>query len=275
MALIERTAYPSFGPVPSPKELAEFYTPTSEEARFAEGSSRGRDSMLGFLVMLKGFQRLGYFPSPEAVVSHVRSRLGLGPEAPAVPPPRSRACYREAIRGHLGVRAYGDRARRTATEAAAGAALTLDDPADLVNVAIEELAKERFELPAFSRLDRLARHVRHAVNARLFARVDGTLAPRGREMLDDLLEADRAGRSDLNVLKALPKGPTVKNLGELQQRLLWLESFGDTGRLLEGITNQKATHLAAQARALDAAKLKGFGAEKRRVMLVCLIHRRG
>lgn len=149
-----------------------------------------------------------------------------------------------------------------AAEAAAEAALTMDDPADLINVAVEELVKERFELPAFSALDRLARHVRHEVNARLFGRIDG------------LLEADGRGRSDLNVLKALPKSPTARNLGELQERLLWLMAFEETERLLEGIANRKVTHLlAAQARALDAAELKGIGPEKRRAMLVCLIHR--
>ena len=192
MALIERTAYPSFGPDPSPKDLAEFYTPTSEETRFAKAATRGGTPVLGFLVMLKGFQRLGYFPRPEevpeAIVTHLRHRLRLDPGVRAAPPLRSSARYREAIRGHLGVKAYGDEARRTATEAVAGAALAMDDPADLVNVAIEEFAKARFELPAFSTLDRLVRHVRYMVNARLFARVDGMLATGGRESLDRLLE---------------------------------------------------------------------------------------
>ena len=278
MAAIERTAYPHFKGHPSDADLARLYTPTLRELDLARRATRGGESQqLTFLVMLKSFQRLGYFPKPEevpeALVLHIRSRLGLGPEAKPVPSRRSGARYRNVIRRHLGVRAYGDNARRTAAEALAEAALTMDDPADLVNVAIEELVKERFELPAFSTLDRLARHVRYAVNARLFGRVDGLLAPRGRERLDGLLEADRRGRSDLNALKAPPKSPTVKNLGELQERLLWLESFGNTQGLLEGTTNAKVTHLAAQARALDAAELKGIGPEKRRAMLVCLVHR--
>ena len=35
----------------------------------------------------------------------------------------------------------------------------MDDPADLINVALEELAKERFELPPFATLDKAAHHV--------------------------------------------------------------------------------------------------------------------
>ena len=90
--------------------------------------------------------------------------------------------------------AFGDDARRVAAEAIAGAALTMDEPTDLVNVTVEELVKERFELPAFSTLDRLARKVRQAVNSRLFSRVDGALSDAGRAKLDALLEADAGGR---------------------------------------------------------------------------------
>lgn len=41
----------------------------------------------------------------------------------------------------------------------------------LINVAIEELVRQRYELPAFSTLDRLACHIRSIVNTRLFRRV--------------------------------------------------------------------------------------------------------
>jgi TnpA family transposase len=227
--------------------------------------------------MLKGFQRLGRFPRPEevpeAVVAHLRSRLGLEADARAVAPPRSRQRYRDAIREHLGVRPFGDEGRRVAAQAVADAALSMDDPADLVNVAIEELVKERFELPAFSTLDRLVRKVRYAANARLLSRVDEALTEAEKSRLETLLETDAVGRSDLNLLKASPKSATRKNLGELQETPLWMESFGDTARLLYGIPDQKVAHLAAQARALDASELRKVGEERRRAMLVCLIHR--
>lgn len=278
MALIERTAYPRFSPRPSAGELARLYTPTLLELDLARRATRGGQAQqLAFLVMLKGFQRLGYFPKtaevPGAVVDHLRSRLGLAEEVSASPPARSRQRYRDAIRAHLGVEAFGDDARRVAAEAVAGAALAMDEPAVLVNVAVEELVKERFGLPAFSTLDRLTRKVRHAANARLFSRVDGGLSEAGRARLDALLEADAGGRSDLGVLKAPPKSATRKNLSELRESLLWMESLGDTRLLLSGIPNQKVAHLAAQTRALDASELKKVGPERRRAMLVCLIQR--
>ncbi|MDN5697933.1 MAG: DUF4158 domain-containing protein, partial [Rubrobacter sp.] len=243
----------------------------------ARSVTRGGDNELAFLVLLKSFQRLGYFPTlaevPEPVVLHVRSCLGVGSDAQVVPPRRSRQRYRDAIRGHLGVRAFGNAARHVAAQAVAEAARTMDEPADLINVSIEELIKERFELPVFATLDRLARHARHAVNSRLFAGIDERLADSTRHLLDSLLEPGTSRRSDLNTLKAVPRSATRKNLKELQERLLWLELLADTSLLLEGIPNQKIANLAAQARALDASELKKVSGQRRKAMLVCLIHR--
>lgn len=278
MASVERTAYPRFGRNPSKSELTRLYTPTLRELELARRATRGNEQRaLVFLAMLKSFQRLGYFPKPgevpEAVLSQIGSRLDLNHDLSSAPPLHSRQRYRDIIRQHLRVKPYGDEARRVATEAVTDAASTMDDPADLINVAVEELIKERFELPAFSTLDGIARHVRYAVNSGLFARVNERLPETGKRRLDALLEAGSAGRSDLNVLKATPKSATKKNLGELQERLIWLESLGDTIALLEGIPNQKVAHLAAQARALDASELKKVGPERRRAMLACLVDR--
>ncbi len=156
MASVERTAYPRFKSNPSAPEIARLYTPTLRETDLASRTTRGEDQPLAFLVMLKGFQRLGYFPKsaqvPEAIVSHVRSWLGLRSDASAVPPPRSRQRYRNAIREHLGVESYGDEARRTAAEAVAEAALTMDDSADLINVAIDEMRRPNLDAVPFERV---------------------------------------------------------------------------------------------------------------------------
>lgn len=88
MALIERTAYPRFAPRPPAGELARLYTPTLQELDLARRATRGGEAgQLAFLVMLKGFQRLGYFPKtdavPAAVVAHLRWGLGLMEEVVA------------------------------------------------------------------------------------------------------------------------------------------------------------------------------------------------
>jgi hypothetical protein len=45
------------------------------------------------------------------------------------------------------------------------AAAVMDNPADLINVGIEQLVRDRVELPALATLDRLARRVRTLVRS--------------------------------------------------------------------------------------------------------------
>lgn len=195
MTTIERTAYPRLKPDPSAAELAEVWSPKPEDVELGRTATRGEGQLLGFMLMLGCLRRLGYFPGPgavpEAVVSHIRSRLGLSQEAAPVLPERSLYRYQATIREHLGVEAAGDRARHLAARTMSEATLTMDDPADLFNAAIEELVRERFELPAFTTLDRMARHVRRTVNARMFARVGEGLTEAGGQ--GHLLESPCAG----------------------------------------------------------------------------------
>ena len=63
----------------------------------------------------------------------------------------------------------------------------MSDPADLINVAIEQLIAHRFELPAFQTLDRLVSHVRYGVHQDLYARMTAALSPAEQTRLEALL----------------------------------------------------------------------------------------
>ena len=298
MTAIERTAYPRFRRTLTAEELAAIYAPTPEEIAFATGTARGEGSVLSLLVMLKAFQRLGYFPRPEevpaAVVGHLRICLGVDLEVPAIAPLRSRYRHQQAIRAWLGVTPWGQVARHVATAAGHRAAQVMDNPADLINAVIEELVAARYELPAFSTLDRLVGHVRALVNGHLCTAVLARLSPTWQARLDTLLDTDNPRRrSALNLLKAAPENATLAHLRELQAHLAWLLSFderpaataGDDAadgahgdqdaltveRLLDGITPAKVQHFAAEAKALDADGLRVVGAAKRATLLLCLL----
>ncbi len=172
MASIERTAYQRFKRNPTLKELRDVYSVTPEENQFAHRVAKGAVPVLSLLIMLKSFQRLGYFPRPKdipsGVINHIRACLNLSKDIE--PNFHSKSLYRhqKAIRDYLNVYSYGKYALHIATSAVHKAAQVMDNPADLINVAIEELIKERCELPAFSTLDRLVRRIRTLVNYRLF-----------------------------------------------------------------------------------------------------------
>jgi hypothetical protein len=97
LASIERTAYPRFKRYFTSKELREIYTPTPAEIAFGLSTTQGKVHFLNLMVLLKTFQRLGYFPKftdiPKSLVNHIRFTLGL-PEDISVGYEQSRTMYR-------------------------------------------------------------------------------------------------------------------------------------------------------------------------------------
>jgi hypothetical protein len=59
-------------------------------------------------------------------------------------------------------------------------------PADLINVAVEQLRRHAYELPSFPTLDRMVQRVRTVVHGQLFAQVIGQLTPAAMAHLDHL-----------------------------------------------------------------------------------------
>lgn len=293
ITVISRTAYPQFKRYPSNKELHELYTPTVEEIKFVTSRTRSKTGLLGLMVMLKSFQRLGYFTHPELVpqpiIIHLRTCLRLNYQVSPIPSLRSIRYYQEAIREYLNISSYNNQGQELAAVAIRDAAFVRDHPADLINVAIEELVRQRYELPAFSTLDRLACHIRSIVNSRLFKRVARKLSPTDRQNIDGLLVPDSVedtgdtsprmrfgGRAftnaNLNLLKSPPKSHKLKYIKELQDKFDTMMLVGDAQKLLSFIPATKVKSFAALARTLDISEFNDFRLPKRRTLLLCLLY---
>ena len=152
MASIERTAYPRFKRAVSVRELHEAFTPTADEIAWAREKTRTEEHLLALLVLLKSYQRLGYFPDlsevPLPVVEHIRGLLELKPDVEAVhDSERTAERHRDWVRARLGVTYDPPAAREVAEQAIREAVQAKDNPADLINVALEELVRARLELP--------------------------------------------------------------------------------------------------------------------------------
>jgi hypothetical protein len=72
---IQETAYPRLKNHVSASDLAGIYTPNLNELALAKQMTRGVVAQLGFLILLKVFQRLGYFVPisqvPIAIIEHI------------------------------------------------------------------------------------------------------------------------------------------------------------------------------------------------------------
>ena len=278
MTALNRTAYPYFKQTPDPDELTELYTPTAAELALAKKRVHLVPNRLSFLVLLKSFQRLGYFPHPEViperVITHIREQLRLDASVTALAPENSRYRYHQVIRNYLQVKPYSSVAKQVATRAIEAAVGVMDHPADLINVAVETLVKESYELPAFSTLERLAKHLRAVNHTELYQQVSGQLSQEEQAYLDRLITRPEADvKAMLNRLKAPPKSEKLTHLVQLQQTFDELMSFGDAQRLLAGVNLVKRGHLAAYAKTLDITEFRDINLAKRRTLLLCLLYR--
>src|SRR5256885_7399585 len=87
MTTLHETAYPSLKPDPTPRELAELYTPTKDEQLLAAGIGKRALPRMAALIHLKVFQRLGYFISlaevPPVIREHIAQQVGVVRPPPA------------------------------------------------------------------------------------------------------------------------------------------------------------------------------------------------
>ncbi|WP_346294450.1 DUF4158 domain-containing protein [Sphaerothrix gracilis] len=197
MPTVSDTAYPRLKANPTERELESIYTPTTDEIQLAQQSTKGSTARVGFLILLKTFQRLGYpvliSEVPAAIVQHIvvisqsaitRADL-VGYDTSA-----TRKRHLAIIRNVLNLRPYKLEAQAVMVAAMQFAVISKHDLVDLVNIAIEELVRQRYELPGFSTLLRTARSIRNAANSDIYQRVTESLTAEGKQQIDNLLQVD-------------------------------------------------------------------------------------
>jgi hypothetical protein len=168
---------------------------------------------------------------------------------------------------------FNQKGKNLITQIILESAYRMDNPADLINVAIEELVKEHYELPGFNTLERLVNHLRNEVNQKIFSQVISQLSPEYIERLKDLLENYASvERSPYNDLKKLPKQSTRNHLNDLIVHLIWLETLGEISPYLQGLARTKIKHFTSEAKALSASEMKEMNLPKRLTLLLCLIY---
>ena len=267
MTSIYRTAYPRFHPNQKirAKELEADYSLTHVELNYIKENIRGDSLRLGFAILLKIFQHMNCFPGmntiPEAIIKHIREQIPYIKSSTkfVYEYESSLNRHRRRIYDYLQVKRYDNQIRSHAIKVAYNAAKTRNFPADIINVLIEDLRKNHYELPAFNQLSRLVKHVRFMVNNKIFKNIYQQLKSHQIEMLDALLEIKLDyNRTGYNGLKQLPKNPTISNFRELIKHPDWLMSMGGIEKYVVDISKVKLQQFAEQAKSLDASDLKKF-----------------
>lgn len=277
------TAYPRFKSRLTPAELERFYTPTDEEQAFCANIARAPTTRLGFVVLLKTFQRLGYFvPSievPDVIIEHIATAIERRIDSEALrryDQSEARRKHLAAVRKFLDVKPFSAQGRTLLRAALGEAALTKEDVADIVNVGIEILVRHRYELPAFDTLVREARTGRAATNQALYGHVHQALGKTGAAFLDALfIVGDDARRvSTWNDLKQDTAKPTVHGMRDLLARFDQLTALSSYNAVLKTIPVVKVSQWALEGNALDAASMADLAPSKRYAVTLAVIRQR-
>jgi hypothetical protein len=81
MTAIHETAYPRIRSNLSDHELETLYTPMPDDLVFLHRTTKSTVAVFGGLVLLKTFQRLGYFPPmdtlPPSLIQHLATTMGV------------------------------------------------------------------------------------------------------------------------------------------------------------------------------------------------------
>ena len=263
----------------SARELAEAFTPTPDEMEWARVKTTAGQHLLALVLLLKCYQRLGYFPKlaevPAAVVDHVRGTLGLPEDVLAThESDRTLWRHRELVRTRMGVKYTPATVREVAEAAIRKAVQSKDNPADLINVALDELVRQRCELPGYTTLDAMATSVRAEVNSGMFRTVAARPSRAERARVERLLPVDPVNRrSEFDRVKAPAQAATIGKLKRRLAHLVALDALGPTEAWLEGIPPGKVAHFAGEARVTDAADMrKVLNDDKRLTLLISLVH---
>lgn len=280
MTTLHETAYPRLKPDSTRKDMESFYTPKDEELAFVDAIAVRPLSRLAILIHLKLFQRLGYFTLiadvPEPIIRHIALAVGYRP----VKLLEDLATYDTsgAKRGHLarlrdffGVRALDADGRTWLAAVAETAAETKHTIPDILNVMLEELVHHRYELPAFSTIERLAINARERVHERYYGQIADALTPAMRGLIDELLStAAGASHSGWQALKRDPKRPTHVEVRNYLQHIRRLQHLAEQLPPI-AVPIPKLKQFRAMARALDASELTELVPAKRYALAAIFI----
>jgi TnpA family transposase len=282
MPSIHDTAYPRLKSSLSEKELNEIFTPTAEEFDLAHSVAQSIPLRIVFLVLLKTFQRLGYFLPLHKVPRQIAERISLiygvhyeAMEWEVYDASGSRYRFIARIREHLGIKNFDSTAQRILSATIEQAALLREDLADIINIGIEELVRHHYELPAFRTLRDQAQRARAVANRKFFDRVSQALGKDRCRRIEQLLEVDGSDRKSLwHSLKLDPGAPTLKQVRSWVERLRWLKSLDlHTGNFFSAIPSVRVQSYALEARSLNAARMLEMEPQKRHTLAAALVRR--
>lgn len=281
MVDIYETAYPRFKSSLTAEEVKSTYTPTDKEMILAWRFSTLMPVRIYYLLILKTVQRLGYMPKlediPDSIIEHIKNsvkepRMSLK-SLNLVENSSNRQKIVNSIRNYLKIIPVSENTNIAIELAARQAATVKQELPDIINIVIEELIRQNYELPGFTTISRTAQTIRSMVNEEYFNNIADLLSDEIVTELNNLLILDKSKNSSgWNQLKQESKKPTNKEVKRYIEHILWLKNWIKNIPDISHIPVSKHLQFTLEARALTITQMKELKPNKRYALTVILIH---
>lgn len=283
MTRINETAYPQLKQHYSDKELNELFTPTVDEIALMKSCTREslKESQICFMILLKCYQCIGKPVSirkvSQQIINHIVKALNISLVIDKLSYNKStRQRHMEVIRSYLQINIDSKKRKTCIKQAAINAAKTKEDLIDIINSMIDHLIKERYEIPRYQNLLRLARASRKLVTQQYFNHILSQLSDDGKTFIDELFNLSCENGSAKNSLwwqiKQEAKNPTTKNIQAYIYRLNWLLELRQKIHVnLDDIPYARLEQFTAEAIALDASDMKYLKPDRRYALAVIFV----
>lgn len=281
MAAIYQTAYPRLKSNPSTEDLVSVYTPSEEDIELMNTCSRNPTSNLGFMVLLKTFQRLGYFimitDVPKDILMHIMDSLELNDRKTKInkyDTSGARQRHMKIIRDYLGITPINRHTLNFLKSSMQEAAKTKEEVSDIINIGLESMTNVRYELPSYSTFLREANAARAGANRLIYESIYSSLSTAAKEMIQNILNTDLKNDSSKSLwdqIKQEPKKPTLNNVRSFAQHLHWLRSFNDCLPQNISLPESKLKRFVTEARALNIANMNELAEHKKYTLVTLFI----
>lgn len=281
MAAIYQTAYPRLKSNPSIEDLVTVYTPSEEEIELMSSYSQRPIARLGFMILLKTFQRLGYFvlvsDVPEKIVNHIMECLESEfktEKLDTYDTSGARQRHLKIIRDYLGITPINHHTLNFLKLGMQEAAKTKEEVSDIINIGLETMTNARYELPSYNTFLREAKAARAGANRFIYESIYTSLSDLCKKMIHNILTSnleDSPSQSLWDLIKKEPKKPTLNNVRNFVQHLHWLRGFNDFLPQNISLPESKLKRSITEARALNISDMNKLTEHKKYTLVTLFI----
>jgi TnpA family transposase len=278
MSKIEETAYPKLNLQPSDADVRAYFTATAEEWALARRLAAAADTQIAVLFHLKLHQCLGRFVALKTVPAVILEKIATSVGVTRLPTPAALAAYDVTshrrkhlarLREYREVQAFDSRTAQWLSTVAEKAADIKSRLPDIINILLEELVRNHYDLPSFDILDRIAGTARETVHNKYYTAINAQLTPGVRDTMEKLL-GNASSATGWNSLKRESRKPTNKEVRGYLQHVARLRELAKQMPVLT-LPFPKYRYFRDLAASMDIGELRDVRPVKRYALVAIYI----